>query len=226
MWEWILNGINIILQILGLRKDGGEKVKNIAKNDSNNINIKDSEVNIINDNGSSETSSSVEHTHYSKKYTSLFVENEKIYSEKIEIDIDDAGNVIGNVYLDDECTYSLNGIFKNRILTGEYSSVGSEVDERGTISLKLITEDILSGFCTFSKVSVASDQIRMSPYVWVKGVNKDLANGTFEFCTECHNESKTCCCASECVDMPILLKNESSKLRKIPEIIKLFKTNW
>lgn len=220
MWECIVDVINIILQALGLKRDGGEKVKNVAKNkstvnnDMRSINIKDSEVKIVNNNESSKTSSSVEHMHYPKTYTSLFVENEKIYSERIEIDIDEVGNVTGNVYLDDECTYSLKGTFKNRILTGEYSSAGDEVDERGTINLKLITEDILSGFCTFSKVSVASDQIRMSPYVWVRGVNKDLANGTFEFCTECHKESKSCCCASEFVDMPILLRNESSKLRK------------
>lgn len=245
MWEWIVNIINILLQALGLIKDdGGNGVKNTAKKDStvnndsnnttltdstytkdsNNINITDSEVTIMNQNGHNGNHASVpeEKRQNVKIFTSLFVEKEKIYSEKIEIYINEAGDVEGNVFLDDECTYLLKGTFKNRILTGEYASVESEVDERGTINLKQITEDILSGFCTFSKVSAASDQIRMSPYVWVRGENENLANGTFEFCTQCHKEQKVCCCASEEVDMPILLKNESAKLRERTQKLAVF----
>lgn len=150
------------------------------------------------------------------KYTSLFAENGEIHSEVITIQNLGGGKVEGSVYLDDNYTYKLTGTFKNRILTGEFTSIGKFTDERGTINLKLISEDILSGFCTFSKISMtAEDQIRMSPYVWMAGESSDLINGTYAFCTRCHNEGRKCCCASPDVDMPVLLQNEAKKLQAI-----------
>lgn len=147
-------------------------------------------------------------------YTSLFAENGKIQTERITINNLGGGKIEGQVYLDNQNTYSLTGTFKNRILTGEFTSVGRYYDERGTINLKLISENILSGFCSFSKVSISyDDQIRMSPYVWVAGDDDNLVNGTYEFCTQCHNDNKQCCCSSEDIDMPVLLLNEAQKIQ-------------
>lgn len=150
------------------------------------------------------------------EYTSVFAEKGSINNEIIEISNLGDGKVEGRVYLDKNNVYKLCGTFKNHILTGEFMSVGDYTDERGTINLKLISKDILSGFCSFSKISnVAYDQIRMSPYVWIAGKNNDLINGTYEFCTQCHKENKKCCCASPDIDMPVLLKNEAQKIQHI-----------
>ena len=146
-------------------------------------------------------------------YTSLFAENGEVHSEQIKIQNLGNGHIEGTVYLDGENTYSLSGTFNNRILTGEFTSIGQFTDERGTINLKQISADILSGFCSFSKLSAVEDQIRMSPYVWVAGSNTNLINGTYEFCTECHREGKKCCCASLDIDMPVLIDKEARRLQ-------------
>lgn len=147
-------------------------------------------------------------------YTSLFAEKGEVHSERITIRNLGGGRVEGEVYLDNTHVYSLTGTFKNRILTGEFTSTGKYNDERGTINLKLISEDILSGFCSFSKTSMSfDDQIRMSPYVWVAGTNSQLLCGTYDFCTACHNEGRKCCCASADIDMPVLLRNEAQRLQ-------------
>lgn len=151
-----------------------------------------------------------------KEYTSLFAENGKLQHERIQITKCASGQVEGDVYLDEQYIYKLTGTFRNRILTGEFSAVGKFVDERGTINLKLIGHDILSGFCSFSKISMeAEDQIRVSPYVWVAGESLDLIKGTYEFCTQCHSENKMCCCASDDIDMPILLQNEALQIQSM-----------
>lgn len=148
-----------------------------------------------------------------EEYTTLFAENGAIHSERISIRNVGNGRIEGDVFLDNENTYKLYGTFKNRILTGEFISVGRYKDERGTINLKLISEDILSGFCSFSKISSSlDDQIRVSPYVWVAGSdNEDLLNGTYKFCTQCHKERKKCCCESEDIDLPVVLYSEALK---------------
>lgn len=110
-------------------------------------------------------------------------------------------------------TYELRGTFSNKILTAEYYSREHSNDERGSVNLKLITNDIYSGFCSFSKSSVTTDdEIRVSPYIWYEGENVDLLNGTYEFCTECYNAKKVCCCASEVIDMPIFLDSEKRNI--------------
>lgn len=147
-------------------------------------------------------------------YTSLFAEKGTVQNEKIVITNLGNGKIEGKVYLDKNYIYSLSGTFKNCILTGEFTSVGKYTDERGTINLKLISEDVLSGFCSFSKISkLDDDQIRMSPYVWVAGEDNNLLNGTYEFCTQCHNERKKCCCSSSDIDMPILLNTEAHRIQ-------------
>lgn len=151
-----------------------------------------------------------------EQYVSLFAENGEVHSEKIKVKNVGNGKIEGSVYLDDNCTYKLTGTYRNKVLTGEYTSIGSYTDERGTINLKLISESILSGFCSFSKTSISvADQIRTSPYIWIDVESEDIINGTYAFCTECHNLGRKCCCASEEIDMPILLQNEARKLQSI-----------
>ena len=155
-------------------------------------------------------------------YTSLFVEDNQLKTERIIINNQDHEKVEGVVELDEIDTqgrkkrtlsYNLNGLFANKILTGEYVSKGSRSDERGAINLKLIGTDILSGFCSFSKLTAADDEIRVSPYVWVAGENVDLLDGTYDFCTNCYLEKVVCCCASEEIDMPLFLDSEKNRIR-------------
>lgn len=157
-----------------------------------------------------------------QKYTSLFAEENRLKTEQITITKQHGQTVEGLVTLiehDSEgngtsrFTYSLKGRFINRILTAEYYSQEGNLDERGAINLKLIDSKILSGFCSFSKLSTTDDEIRVSPYIWVEGESKDLINGTFDFCTKCFEEHKVCCCASEKVDMPVFLNSEVSLIR-------------
>ena len=156
-------------------------------------------------------------------YTSLFAEDDKLKSEQITITSQKNGIVKGLVTLveKDQSTcsetshvYTLEGRYRNKILTAEYFSQNESVDERGSINLKLIDSGILSGFCSFSKAATMDDEIRVSPYVWVSGKDQNLLDGTFEFCHACHEEHRGCCCASEKVDMPVFLNNELNLIRK------------
>lgn len=156
-------------------------------------------------------------------YTSLFAEENRLKTEQIHITSQNHGKISGTVYLNETnesgkivnaYTYSLTGQFSNKVLTAEYTSQEERIDERGAINLKLIDSDLLSGFCSFSKTHAPSDdEIRVSPYVWVAGKDKDLLDGTYEFCTECYKEKVVCCCASEEIDMPIFLDSEEDAIR-------------
>lgn len=190
---------------------------NVEATTNNNSTIIHGDVSIIKQEG--KTLNAVENSgnsevHLRKSYTSVFAERGVIHNEKITIKSQKNGKVEGEVYLDDNNIYKLEGTFRNCILTGEFTSVGEYTDERGTINLKLISEDILSGFCSFSKISnFAYDPIRMSPYVWVAGNDENLLSGTYEFCSQCHNDKKKCCCSSPDVDMPVILKNEAQRIQ-------------
>lgn len=157
-----------------------------------------------------------------KNYTSLFAEDNRLKTEQITITSQENGKIVGDVVLIEKnsygkeistYTYSLIGKFANCVLTAEYYSTDGNVDERGAINLKLIDNEILSGFCSFSKTSSADDDIRVSPYVWKAGKDQDLLNGTFDFCTKCYETKDVCCCASEHVDMPIILDSEHNRIK-------------
>lgn len=157
-------------------------------------------------------------------YTSLFAEDNKLKTEQIVITKQKNGQIEGTVTLCEKeadgsnsltHTYMLKGKYTNKVLTAEYYSQNEAVDERGAINLKLIDKDILSGFCSFSKLSAfVDDEIRVSPYIWVSGENKDLLNGTFDFCTKCSLEHRVCCCANPNVDMPVFLNTELDLIRQ------------
>lgn len=157
-----------------------------------------------------------------ERYTSLFAEDNKLKTEQIQITKQKNGEIEGIVTLieknldgieESRHTYTLKGKYTNKILTADYFSRNGNVDERGAINLKLIDKDILSGFCSFSKLATADDEIRVSPYVWVVGENKNLLDGTFDFCTQCYHEHKVCCCSSSKVDMPVFLNSELTLIR-------------
>ena len=157
-------------------------------------------------------------------YTSLFAEEHRLKTEKIVIEEQLPNNRIkGYVELKEKdaqgnitstLSYTLSGLFANKVLTAEYYSKGNRSDERGAINLKLIGQGILSGFCSFSKLSAQfEDDIRVSPYVWVAGDNVDLIDGTYDFCTQCYKDKAVCCCASEEIDMPFFLESEADSIR-------------
>lgn len=155
-------------------------------------------------------------------YTSLFAEDNQLKTERIVITRQEHGKIEGHVELNEldsqgratrKLAYTLKGVFANKVLTAEYLSEGGKSDERGAINLKLIASNILSGFCSFSKLSIVEDEIRVSPYVWVEGEGVDLLDGTYDFCTQCYQEKTVCCCASEYVDMPLFLDTETASIR-------------
>ena len=176
-------------------------------------------------------SSEIALAHY---YTSLFAEDNRLKTEQIIIESQEHGSVEGKVLLTEKesghevrkLTYNLIGRFYNKVLTAEYVSVDNRMDERGTINLKLIDSNLLSGFCSFSRLSPTDDEIRVSPYVWVAGSNRDLLNGTYDFCTQCSAEKTVCCCASEEIDMPLFLDEEVDKISALLSSGKRAKRNY
>ncbi len=224
--------ITLITLIIKKRKSGDKTTNNKNHTDTNNgtsvqmgpgstTNIING---VVNDNDAQEhnITETYQEMTLNDVYTSLFAEDNKLKTEQIHITKQENGNIEGTVSLQEISkngktqvvyTYSLIGKYTNKVLTAEYFSKENRIDERGTINLKLIDSDILSGFCSFSKLSTVDDEIRVSPYVWVAGENKDLLNGTFDFCNDCYNENSVCCCANELVDMPILLDSEVDGLR-------------
>ncbi len=227
----ICGGAAIIAAFIGIAK----KEKNNGSVEKNSSSAEDKGISINGDNNQvnvGQTESSKENRTVTKimlkeKYTSIYTENGSLQSESIIIDRTNNSSeyIEGTVILNNRYKYKLKGSFNNKILTGEYYSLNAHEDERGTINLRMISEDIFSGFCSFSKVSASvDDQIRVSPYVWVAGEQKDLLNGTYEFCSECHVSNRKCCCESDEIDMPVLINDEGVKIQGIaPQVNKMRK---
>lgn len=96
----------------------------------------------------------------SGKWNSFFHEGDIIQSEAIELSQE--GQMVNGEINFENREYILNGEFKNQILIGTYISKNKKKDERGTIVLRRINENLLSGFCTF----VYKDkQVYSSPYI-------------------------------------------------------------
>lgn len=105
-------------------------------------------------------------------------------------------------------TYELVGEFKNQILVATYESKNRRKDERGTIVLRLINENLLSGYCTFI---YRNKQVYNSTYVLVTNSSHKPDKGTYYFCNSCVGKFD-CCCNCESIDMPILLPFEAKKI--------------
>ena len=156
--------------------------------------------------------------HLHSTYTSLYAESGKLQREIITLDETNIeGKVSGKIKLvtgTKKEEYLLSATFFNKVINGVYYSSDTSVDECGTINLKQVSDDIYSGFCTFTKIgSDGKEVVKSSPYVWVKGDEKNLLCGTYDFCKDCPTQTDMCCCASERVDMPVLLYDEVSNLR-------------
>lgn len=145
----------------------------------------------------------------SGKWNSFFHEGDVIQSETIELKQE--GQIVnGEINLANR-KYLLNGEFKNQILTGTYISTNRRKDERGTIVLRRINENLLSGFCTF----IYNDkQVYSSPYILTSISYHDVKKGTYSFCNSCVGRWD-CCCNCNKIDMPIVLPSEARKIETV-----------
>ena len=83
----------------------------------------------------------------SGEWTSIFLEETSIYNENVTIE--QIGREITATMKLNNRTYTLSGQIKNQIMIGTYESKNKRKDERGSIVLRLINENLLSGYCTF-----------------------------------------------------------------------------
>lgn len=107
--------------------------------------------------------------------------------------------------------YNFIGTFKNQILVGTYESANRKKDERGTIVLRYINENILSGYCTFI---YKNKQVYNSPYVLTLAGYHHVDKGTYQFCNTCVGKFD-CCCNCQEIDMPILLPFEANEIARL-----------
>lgn len=139
-------------------------------------------------------------------WTSIFLEETDILNESVNIE--QIGRKITATLKLLKRTYEFNGEFKNQILVGSYVSKERRKDERGTIVLRLINENLLSGYCTFI---YKNKQVYNSPYVLVSNSSHKPDKGTYHFCNSCVGKFD-CCCNCESIDAPILLPFEAEKI--------------
>ncbi len=143
----------------------------------------------------------------SGEWNALFSEEKELQVENVKIE--QQGRVIVGTFKTLKKEYKFNGIFKNHILMGQYESTDSRKDERGSIVLRWINEDLLSGYCTF----VFKDkQVYNSAYVLTSSKSHCADKGTYSFCNSCVGKFD-CCCNCENIDMPILLPFEAKRLQ-------------
>ncbi|MBP3339106.1 MAG: YkgJ family cysteine cluster protein [Lachnospiraceae bacterium] len=154
-------------------------------------------------------SKSIDVIDISGKWNSFFHEGELLQSELVELK-QEGQKVIGEISLGNR-KYLMNAEFKNQILIGTYVSENRKKDERGTIVLRRINEQLLSGFCTF----VYKDkQVYSSPYVLTYYSYHNAKKGTYSFCNNCVGRFD-CCCNCNKIDMPIILPMEAEKIESV-----------
>ncbi len=159
----------------------------------------------------------------SGEWNSIFIEGKSIQTEMVHIE--QTGRVVTAVMKMGNRIYDFQGEFKNQILVGTYESNSRKKDERGTIVLRYINENLLSGYCTFI---YKNRQVYNSPYVLASISHHKVDKGTYQFCNGCVGKFD-CCCNCESIDMPILLpfeaKNISSVTKRSIETFAEKKTN-
>lgn len=142
----------------------------------------------------------------SGRWNSIFYEENVIQSEVVELK-QEGQLVTGEMVLSNR-RYELKGEFNNQILLGTYVSKNNRKFERGTIILRRVNENLLSGFCTF----VYRDrQVYTSPYVMTSLEYHNTKKGTYSFCNSCVGKFD-CCCNCNMIDMPILLPDEVKRI--------------
>lgn len=152
---------------------------------------------------------SVDEINIAGLWNSFFGEEKNLQSETVKLE-QTGRNVIGTMEMNNR-VYNFQGLFKNQILVGTYESKSTKKDERGTIVLRYINENLLSGYCTFI---YKNKQVYNSPYVLTLASEHKVKNGTYQFCNGCIGKFNCCCNCSE-IDMPILLPFEVEKLSRI-----------
>ena len=149
----------------------------------------------------------------SGEWISSFIQNNKIYNEKVNFEQKD-NRLIANIVLnyDNEiCKYKFEGKINNNIINGIYEFLEDSDIESGTISLKIINENFLYGVATYISDDENSDDVIQSPYALFRNTNNNL--GTFNLCSNCVGKSATCC-GNPNVDSPMLLPKEVETISK------------
>ena len=149
----------------------------------------------------------------SGEWISSFIQNNKIYNEKVLFNQNE-DNLVADIILnyDDQiCKYKFNGKINKNIINGTYEFIENSDIESGTISLKIINENFLYGVATYISDNKNSDDIVQSPYALFR--NTDFNLGTFNLCSNCVGNSATCCSNLK-VDSPMILPTEAENISK------------
>lgn len=154
----------------------------------------------------------IEEINISGIWHSFFHEEEILQTEDLELK-QIGRNVIGTISLDGE-KYDFIGEFKNHILSGTYKSISTSKYEYGSITVRRINENLMSGYCTFV---FDNKQVYNSPYVLSSDSKHKVKNGTYAFCNTCVGKFDCCCNCNE-IDMPILLPKEVENIEAISRI--------
>lgn len=153
----------------------------------------------------------------SGEWLSSFIQNNKIYNEKVNFK-QEGRNLTADIILNYDnqiCKYTFNGTVNNNIINGVYEYTYDSDVESGTISLKIINENFLYGVATYISDDPNSDDIVQSPYALFRNTDNNL--GTFNLCSNCVGKSATCCCNLN-VDSPMMLPSEVEVISKKKEI--------
>jgi len=148
------------------------------------------------------------------KWISTFAEDGQILNEKVEIT--QTGKKIEAI-LDlnkkgKNYKYNFTGEYENKILTGSYSSNNKHKEERGTIIVQNITDDLLFGYIAGVPLYDKYD-IQQSPYILTRVNQNEVRVGTLKFCSTCIRKFD-CCCSCDEVAPPIILPFEAENIRK------------
>lgn len=149
----------------------------------------------------------------SGKWTSAFIQNNKIYNEDI-IFKQVENNLTADILLNfDEVMYKyrFTGTVNKNIINGTYECLEDYDIESGTISLKIINEDFLYGITTYISTDKDNDDVVQSPYALFRNTKNSL--GTFNLCHKCVN-AKATCCSNPSVDSPMILPGEAKEIAK------------
>lgn len=149
----------------------------------------------------------------SGEWISSFIQNNKIYNEKVLFK-QKGKNLEANIVLnfDNEMfKYRFKGIINHNIINGIYESLDKRNSESGTISLKIVNNDFLYGVTTYLSDEKNIDDVVQSPYALFR--NSEFNLGTFNLCHSCVN-AKATCCSNPKVDSPMLLPNEAKEIAK------------
>lgn len=136
------------------------------------------------------------------EWNSFFCEEKKLKSEKVTLKQE--GRIVTGTILLGTRSYKFSGKFQNLVLMGTYEGK----NERGTIVLRYISGQLLSGYCTFV---YKHKQVYNSPYVLSLASVHRTEKGTYQFCNGCVGKFD-CCCNCSKIDMPILLPNEVEEI--------------